>query len=217
MVLNSIFGFLLGYHPIIAVTVFGLIVLVLINIFYKILINQNEAKQVKDRTKEINKLMNEARKAGKKEESDKLLSEMMRENSRLMKMSLKPMIISFIIVILLLPWPADVYGDKIVNIENNAGKLNIHGYEHNVELTGDDIKVTQESGTVSCTLPCVEEIGGNTFEVTKKGTNVKFAPVVALMPISFPITGNTFGWLGWYILSSVPLAILIRKFMKIYV
>jgi len=217
MVLNLIFGFLLGYQPAIAVTIFAIITLVLINIFYRILINQNNAKQLKDKTKELNKQMKEARKAGKKEESDKLMREMMQENSRLMRMTLKPMIISFIIVILLLPWLADAYGDRIVKIENNAGELVFRDVKYKVDMTDNDVKIIKESQATSCTLPCLEEIDGNLFEISKESTNLKFAPIVALLPISFPFVGNTLGWLGWYIFISIPLAVLIRRFMKIYV
>jgi uncharacterized membrane protein (DUF106 family) len=214
MVLDVIFGFLLPFDPVVAVTIFAIIILVLINIFYKILIKQHEAKELKEKTKELNRQMKEAQKAGNKDESNKLLSEMMRENSRLMRMTMKPMIVSFIIVILLLPWPAGVYGDKFVKMENNAGELDFQGTKYQVQATDNKISINQVE---LCTMPCTEKIGSMLFEVNQESDNIKFAPVIALLPVSLPFVGNSLGWLGWYILTSIPLAVLIRKFMKIYV
>lgn len=217
MVLDALFGFLLAYNPAIAVTIYSFIVLVLINIFYRILINQNDAKQLKEKTKELNKQMKEAQKTGNKDEVNKAMSEVMRENSKLMRMTMKPMIISFIIVILLLPWMADSYGDRIVALGNSTGEMNYQGTKYQIEKTDNGVIVKTATQSISCTFPCTEKIDKNLFEISKQDTNAKFMPVVALLPISLPFIGNVLGWLGWYILVSIPLVILIRKFMKIYV
>ncbi|MCX6815948.1 MAG: EMC3/TMCO1 family protein, partial [Candidatus Aenigmarchaeota archaeon] len=103
MNLESVFGFLLNYNPTIAIIIYAFLVLLLINIFYKILIKQQDAKQLKEKMNEINKQMKEEQKAGNKEKANQLVGEMMHANSTLMKMTMKPMIVSFIIVIILLP------------------------------------------------------------------------------------------------------------------
>ena len=36
-----------------------------------------------------------------------------------------------------------------------------------------------------------------------------------ILPYSLPIWGNTLGWLGWYILSAMPMSILIRKILRV--
>jgi len=55
VVLEFVFGFLLNYTPALSVFIFSIIILVVINIFYKILVNQNDAKMTKERTKEISR------------------------------------------------------------------------------------------------------------------------------------------------------------------
>lgn len=217
MFLDPILGFLLAYNPAITVIIYSVIVLVIINIFYRILINQNDAKQLKEKTKELNKQMKEAQKAGNKEEVNKALSEVMRQNSKLMKMTMKPMIISFIIVILLLPWLADTYGDRMISLGNNTGELDYQGVKYQIEKIDGGVVIKTVTQAITCTFPCKEKIGNNLFEISQQDTTTKFMPVVALLPISFPFIGNTLGWLGWYILVSVPLVILIRRFMKINV
>jgi len=213
MVLNVIFGFLLNYPASVAIIIYSIIVIFLINIFYKFLINQEEAKQLKEKTRELNKQMREEQKAGNKERSNQLLREVMQANSKLMRLTIKPMIISFIIVIILLPFLADSYGDASVKLENNAGIAKIAGIEHRVEKVGDELKI----GDATCKPVCKTTIGNKLFEISMNGNDVHFARVVALLPLSLPFVGDTLGWLGWYIVVSIPIVIIMRKLMKIYV
>ena len=68
-------------------------------------------------------------------------------------------------------------------------------------------------------------IGGTNYEASHDKLNflffnwdrVKLAMVVVSLPIRLPVFGYNLGWLGWYFLVSIPLVILIRKLMKIYV
>lgn len=217
MVLDIIFGFLLAYPPVLAITIFSIIVLFLINIFYKILIKQDEAKQLKARTKELSKQMRQEQKAGNTQKANELMSEMMRENSRMMRLTMKPMLTSFIIVILLLPWPAAHFGDTTAEIKDNAGVVTLAGKNHTFTVNSGEVNV--EGATPlghACDSKCYE-IGGNSYEVTQEGSKLKFAPIVAVMPLALPLLGGTMGWLGWYIICSIPFVILMRKLMKIYV
>ncbi|MBI2579531.1 MAG: DUF106 domain-containing protein [Candidatus Aenigmarchaeota archaeon] len=141
------------FHPIIFVSLFSFFMLVIINIFYRILVNQTKAKETKDLIAELSKKMKESQKSGNTEESKKAMSQMMQEQGALMRMSMKPMIISMIIVIIFLPLLSGVY----------------------------------------------------------PGTTV------ARLPVPLPVVNGAVGWLGWYIIFSIPAAIVIRKIMKISV
>src|SRR3989338_1874817 len=96
--------------PAVDVFIFSFFVILVINIFYKLLINQQDAKNSRERMKEINAKIKEEQKKGNTEKVNKLFSELMQENSRIMKMSLKPMIVSFVIILLALPWISGIYG-----------------------------------------------------------------------------------------------------------
>ena len=89
MVLEFLFGFLLNFPPAFSVFIFSIIILFVINIFYKILVNQQHAKEVKQRTRDISKEMKEAQKAGDKDKSKKLMGELMSQNSKMMRMTMK--------------------------------------------------------------------------------------------------------------------------------
>lgn len=212
MVLEFLFGFLLNYTPAFSVLIFSVIILFVINIFYKILINQNEARQTKERTKEISRQMKEAQKTKDTEKSKKLMGELMSENSRMMKMTMKPMIVSLIVVVILLPSLATFYGDKIVTMLDGKGSATLNGETYQVERSDSTIKV----GETSCSAPCTAEIADATYRITPEGNNVKIAQIVAVLPVPLPFLGSAFGWLGWYIICSIPLVIIIRKAMKIY-
>jgi uncharacterized membrane protein (DUF106 family) len=209
-VLDFLFAFLLNYTPAFAVIIFAIITLFVINIFYKLLINQNEAKQVKQRSKDLNKELREAQKAKNTEKANKLMSEMLAQNSKMMKFTMKPMMVSLIVVVLFLPSMSTFYGDKLVSPGNTTMINNVN---YTVVQDGSTVKI----GELTCTAPCTEKIGKYNYKVSEENGKVKVALIVAMLPISLPILGNTFGWLGWYIICSIPLVVVIRKFMKIYV
>lgn len=213
MILESIFGFLLGYDPAVAVIIYAFVVLLLINIFYKVLINQRDAKQLKDKMNEINKQMKEEQKAGNKEKANQLVSEMMGTNGKLMRMTMKPMIVSFIIVIVLLPFLNSSYSDYGARLVNNTGTVSIGAANYTLERTGDGLKI----GGIACAPACVESIDNRQFKISMDNDNVHFSRVVVMLPVSLPFIGNTLGWLGWYIITSIPMVVIIRKLLKIYV
>lgn len=213
MVLEAVFGFLLAYHPSVSVAIYAVIVLVLINIFYRLLINQGEARQLKEKVRELGKQMRAEQKAGNKEKANQLMSEMMQSNAKTMRMTMKPMIVSFIVVIIFLPVMNTFYSDASVQLQDGRGTLKIGGSEYAVERAGSEINV----GGLPCTPTCIMDVGQGTYEISAAGDTVHFSRIVTLLPVALPWVGTTLGWLGWYIIVSIPLAIVIRKLLRIYV
>ena len=110
----SLLDLFVGYDPYMAIIFVAIIILLIINVCQRLLINQAKANEVKARTKELSAQMKEYQKEGKTDKTKELLSEMMAENNKLMRMNMKPMIVSLIVVILLLPSMATVYGSNSV-------------------------------------------------------------------------------------------------------
>ena len=150
MVLESVAA---GFPPIIFISIYSFLLLIIINVFYRVLVNQSKAKQTKDLIADLSKKMKENQKSGNTEESKKAMSQLMQEQGSLMRMSMKPMLVSLVIVIIFLPEMSNIYG------------------------------------SVS----------------------------VANLPFTLPYVGASLGWLGWYIIFSIPAAIVIRKLLKISV
>lgn len=215
--LDFLFNPLLVYDPVVAVTIFGILIVVIINIFYKILINQKEAKELKERVRLLNDEMKQARKAGEMEKYKQLTGDTMKENSKLMRMTMKPMLVSFIIVIIFLPWLAapHVYGDIFVPVDDNGfGNLTTSDNTYVIQKTNDNVKIEQLN--IDCSMPCVEEIEDFDWKVHEEDKKVKFARAIVTMPFPLPIFGSYLGWLGWYIIVSIPVMVIARKLMKIY-
>ena len=231
--LGFVFDPLLAFVPVIAVTIFAIVILIIINLIYKFLINQQEAKYIKERTKELNEQMKSEQKAGNNEKVKELMSQLMTENSKMMRLTMKPMLVSFIVIILFLPWLSSNFGDQTTELQNNAGNITIDDELYFVQLDGDQVSIEGSAASISFTTSAIEE--DRRFEINNKyyvisyeekggfifthPEQMKFAKVVALLPegVSLPLFGNEFGWLGWYLIVSIPLMILIRKILKINV
>ncbi len=208
-----VLSFLLNFPPALSVTIFSLLIAIIINIFYKILVNQNDAKQIKARVKEVQNDAKAARKSGDMKRSSELMSEAMKENSKMMRLTMKPMIVSMVIVIIFLPLIAELYNDIPVAIDSTGlGVLKIDGQSYALQRNGNELKIND----FVCNMPCVtNNIAGYKWEVAAEGNGIKFARIVSTTPIALPYFGNDFGWLGWYIISSIPLMIVTRRLMKI--
>jgi uncharacterized membrane protein (DUF106 family) len=202
--------------PTIEITIYSIIIIIVINVFYKILIKQDEAKNIKDRQKQMRDEMKKYQKEGNTEKTKQLMGEMMSENSKLMKMTMKPMIISFAIVIIILPMINGVYGDKMVPIENGTGIFKIDGTEYQVSINEKTVSITgQES--FSCETPCREKFMNATWNINSAEKNVVFGRVMFQLPVALPYVGDDLGWLGWYIIVSIPVMIIFRRGMKIHI
>lgn len=209
--LDFLFAPLLSFKPIIAVSLFSIMILIMINLMYKFLVNQSDSKQIKARIKELNEKMKEDQKNGKP--TNEAMSEIMQENNKMMKMNMKPMLASFVIIILFLPWLSGTYGDILVPLEENTGELTIGSQTYQVQKAGEKIEI--DSLGISCEAPCRVDIEDNKWNIEYFDNTVKFGRIIALLPIPLPLFGDDLGWLGWYFIFSIPIIILIRKILKI--
>lgn len=194
------------------VLLFSLFVLFVINLGYRFFMNQRDAKSINVRVKELNEQSKAARKQGDHKKASEIMSESFREKSKLTKMSLKPMLLSFAIVLVLLPMLSNVYGDRIVDVKETRANITIDGSFYDVTVSGKTVSV----GNVTCETPCRENIAGGLWNIKTSGSSVEFSRIVALLPVSLPFLGDDLGWLGWYIVISIPVMVLQRRLLKIH-
>ena len=223
MVLDFLFNPLLAIEPMIVIIIFSGIVLFIINLLQRLLVNQEEAKGIKEDVKELSKRMKEEQKQGNTEKANELMKEVMAKNSKMMSMTMKPMLVSFIVIILILPWMSGNYGDKIALLEDNKGEVNINDVVYSVERNGNEITINGEN----CDSPCVRGFDNKNWLVSYKESGcllffcnperVEFARIIAFLPVTLPFFGDDLGWLGWYLIISIPMALIIRKLLKISV
>ena len=197
------------FSPSIDVLLFSLGIAVFINTFYKLLINQSESKFSRERIKELNDQIKKANKEGNTKKMDELFKEVMSENSKVMRMSFKPMLISFAVILVALPWMGGMYGEKQADAN---GQFQLNGDSYTVQTNENTVTIDGKT----CTMPCSLEAGKTTVSIEMKDNKLKITPTVAELPFTAPFVGKDLGWLGWYFLSSIFFMIVTRKLMKIY-
>ena len=69
MVLESVAA---GFPPIIFISIYSFLLLIIINIFYRVLVNQSKAKQTNDLIADLSKKMKENQKSGNTEDFNPL-------------------------------------------------------------------------------------------------------------------------------------------------
>jgi len=188
---------------------FSVLLTFLISIFYRFLINQNELKELKARMKEKQEKAKELIKTNP-QEANRITGETLALTNKQFRMTMKPMLLTLIVVGLILPVMADMYGDKISSIENNMGNITLDGKNYTLQLTAGKLSLDN----IECNIPCNgQTIGGYNWNIILEDGKVKFSRVVVLLPFSLPYFQNDFGWLMWYIILSIPLGQLFRKLM----
>ena len=100
-----------------------------ITIIYKFLANQNEMKQLKISMKEKQAKIKELQKTNP-QEANKMLNEVMALSSKQMRMNMKPMLLTLIVVSIALPWFGQAFPGAVVKLpftlpyfENDFGWL----------------------------------------------------------------------------------------------
>ena len=200
-------------NPALFVLLFSVLVLFVMNIPYKFLINQNEAKAIKARVKELQDQSKYVRRQGNHKMASQIMSDSFRESSKLTKMSLKPMLVSLAVVFVFLPWMSTNYSDQLAELKDNKGNITINSNLYQISASNKTLTI----GNITCESPCRKSIDNGLWNVNVNGNKVEFARIVALLPVSLPIFADDAGWLGWYLIISIPVMILQRKLMKIHV
>jgi len=110
-ILNLIFGWLTVFDSVIVIFLFSIIVSFVINLCYKFFVDEEKAVKLKERSKELSEKIKEKQKSGNTDEVTAIMSEVMKNNTELMRLSFKPMMISSVFVILILPWLNRTYSN----------------------------------------------------------------------------------------------------------
>ena len=190
-------------NPAVAVSLFAAILLLIINVFYKFLVNQEKAAELKERAKTLGE---ESRKVMKEnpQKAQEFTTEMFRVQKEMMRMNMKPMIFSLVVVGILFSFLAGEFHDVLVPSE--SGEISLNGNVVAFSVAGGRISL----GGRECTIPCTFLAGGKLWRFELAGEKIKAGLVAAVLPFSLPLIGSELNWIIWYIIASIPLAIIIR-------
>ena len=102
------------YISLMVISIFLTLIVMAIN---KFAVNKKIVKGVKERIEQLRENLTQAQKSGDTENANKLLQEMMKANSEIMKHSFKALIISMVVLFLFLPWIQTRYeGMAVANL-----------------------------------------------------------------------------------------------------
>lgn len=207
-----------GLEPVLMIMIISTVVSFTLALSYKLLTNQEELKGVNEELKELNAKFKEAQKNKDQKELMKLQTRMLEINSKKMKNTMKPMMASFLIIIpvFVFIFPA-LYGDLVVKLDDSlAGTAEFGGKSANVQFVkeGSAIVINGEEKTPQQTMEIGDkEFVFKSFDDGKKEVTLKM--IAVNLPFSMPIWGERLGWLGWYILFSIPLTSVFRKVLGV--
>jgi len=106
---------LIGLPAFIEEILLSVVIVFIISIFYRFLINQNEVKELKTKLKEKQARMKEIQKTNPSE-ANQLLTEILSLTNKQTRMSMKPMLLTLIVVGSALPYFGQLFPGIVVNL-----------------------------------------------------------------------------------------------------
>lgn len=238
---DAIFGvFLTQFGPELgsqlALAAMSILMAAVVSLVYAFLIDKEKFNKIREKQSEYQDKIKEARDEGEMEKANKLLQENMGMQKEFMKVSMKPIIGSMVLFFLMIPWVLNTFvpvqelsamedttglnqtlegawsGElTYYNGQYRLGEAQVHNLsDGGVELVHDGETYTQgDKITLSGlrfqvgTIDLPEDEGGP--------AEVKLSHVFLGLPISLPLAGSTFEWLGFYIIFQIPFTFLFRK------
>ena len=219
--ISGVFSPLIAMGPVYTIAGISLLVSFVFSIMYKILVDQKKIKFIRREMKSVQEKINNARKKGDENKMRELWTKSMGLNNEQMMMNMKPMIVSMVFVMLILPWLAGMYGDISSSVENNSGMLSFDGVEQQFSVVEDNDNwvIMLDSGELLHNGETID-INDKTLTVSipddyEKDNIVKFKKFRVKLPFSLPYFGSVLGWLGYYIIISMPATYLFRKMLGV--
>jgi len=116
MVVDVINNSLLSLSPILGVFLVGFLICVIMGLVNKKTLGTEHVKEVKKKLQDLREKMLEAQKSGDSSKANEYVKQMLIINSKYMKFMMKPMMISLLLVILILPFIRGAYSGMTVAI-----------------------------------------------------------------------------------------------------
>lgn len=217
-------------NPALGIVLVALFTSLIVNAIYKLTIDQGAMTRLKSELKELQGRFKEAQKSNNQKDSTKYQKRMLELSNEQLRMSLKPMVVTLIVVLPVFVWMLPVvYNVAPVQLSaEGQGTLVYQDLETPVTLTTNSEPVLEISGTRVGGTIYGKEIkfeGGEVVEIEdvrlqplvfNKETGVLTVKrVVVTLPIGLPFFGVNMGWLGWYIICSIPFSLLTRKLLRV--
>ena len=222
---NLVFYPLLDMDPVYAVVILSSLLSLIFSLANKVMVNQDKLKHVKAEMKKIQQEIKKARKKNNEKELSKLWEKSMKMNHQQLTMVLKPMVVSMLLIFMVFPWMRFTYGDVVSPVNDSSFLFERGDYENEFSvkmISGDSVMIKDISSGKSY-------VPGDIVMLDEREWTVRYDPpedeedipklvfssMKVKLPISIPFVGDSVGWLGFYILVSIPTTILFRKILGV--
>lgn len=221
--------------PFVIITLLSLGLSLFITVIYRVLTKPDEIRKMKDDMKFYKEKMNKAKKAGDKAKMNEYANQMLKASQSQFRMSMKPMIVTMLVFVLLLGWLNTNFGGVTADFTEENPLFRYGDAEHELsyepaedgfvagvdlnddnEFSDDELfrngEVFSYRDTYWRPVPATE---GFYFLATEKEDAVHFEMLIARLPFTLPFLGNYISWFWWYIFISLPATFAFRKVMGV--
>jgi len=226
--------------PFLEVTLISIGLSFLLAVIYRLLTKPGEMKKVKEDMKFFKEKMNQANKAGDKAKANEYASEMLKASQGQFRHSMKPMMVSMLVFLLLLTalnglyGAAPVYAGSVIQNPIGAGQADsgsiiLKGLNHTYIIFNESgVKAAavdlDDDGSYSEAERFAE---GSVFSHNGAYWSVSAAPkeggryvlassiLLAKLPFPIPYIGTYLTWFWWYVFLSVPGTLIFRKLLGV--
>ncbi|MEA3229439.1 MAG: EMC3/TMCO1 family protein [archaeon] len=216
---------LLDINPVYAIGIIAVFLSLVYALLNKIMVNQEKLRHVKKEMKRIQAEIKKARAKNDEKELKSLWDKSMKVNHQQLTMVMKPMIASMVFIFLIFPWMGYYYGDVVAPINESQATFNYDDAENQfkVDVKSDgSVTIKDLSSGKICSADDKIMLEGKEWIVEyKDGKNENDAGALVFkvmrvkLPFSLPLVGGYVGWLGLYIIFSIPATIVARKLMGV--
>ncbi len=221
--------------PFLMITLLSVGLSLFITIIYRVLTKPDEVRKMKDDMKFYKEKMNEAKKSGDKAKMGEYANEMLKASQGQFRMSMKPMMVTMLVFMLLLGWLNTNFGGVTADFGDEDTFFTYGGAEHLLSYTGNagdfvtgvdfndngvftDDEMFQKGDIFEYEetywRPIAKTEGFYMF-ATEKDNAVQFEMLIAKLPFTLPFIGNYVTWFWWYIFISLPATFVLRKVMGV--
>jgi uncharacterized membrane protein (DUF106 family) len=221
-ILDTIFYPILQLNPTISIIILAIIIGLIFTLTNKIFVDQNVVRNIKKENKKLQEKINKAR----KEKDEKTIQKYMKQNLELsqkqFKLMIKPLLFASIFIIFLFPWINYNYQNTDYLIENGISTIKLNDIEYNLTISEYQKHIIPEYIILDNNK---YKLNSNII-LNQKEINIKYitknnkdyfriVKYEAKLPFKLPFIGDTVGWLGLYIIISLPTTIILRKLLGV--
>ncbi len=231
-VYDKIFGIFFNFFgprtaSILSVVLVAAIVALIISSFYLLLVDRDEYNRIRKKQKELQEKVKKAQEDDDMEKANMYMKESFSMQKEFMKTSFKPMIASMLVFFVIVPWVLTSFSPvvELEEVDNGefVGQLEVKGFEGSI----GEVSIIQEEEDYTIFFEGEEkQLGdfiqheGNEWIVkefdSENSIRLMFSYRFIPLPFSLPLIGNTFEWLGTFILFQLPFTIIFRKMLGIH-